>query len=60
MSNARTMTRIRRAITNALDWHEIAAFAGGGDPDHVEYKEYRAARARATLERVIEEELNKC
>jgi hypothetical protein len=50
--------RIRRAITNALDWHEIAAFAGAGDPDHVEYKEYRAKLARSTLERVIQEELN--
>jgi hypothetical protein len=50
--------RIRRAITNALDWHEIAAFAGSGDPDHVEYKEYRAKLARETLERIIFQEIN--
>lgn len=55
--HVRKSRRIRRAITNALDWHEIAAFAGGGDPDHVEYKEYRAKLARETLERVIFEEI---
>ncbi len=45
--SARAMKRIRRAITELVDWTEIAEMAGAGDPDHVEYKKYRAARARS-------------
>jgi len=56
--HARALKRIRRAITEAVEWHEIAAFAGAGDPDHVEYKEHRAKLARATLDRIIQEELD--
>lgn len=57
-THTRRMRRIRKAVTEALNWHEIGAFAGGGDPDHVGWKRARAAKARATLERIIEEELN--
>lgn len=56
--HGRAMKRIRRAITEALEWREVAAFAGSGDPDEVDWKRARAAQARATLERVIEEELS--
>lgn len=53
----RAMKRIRRAITELVEWTEIAVMAGGGNPDHVDYKRERAARARSTLERIIAEEL---
>lgn len=54
----RAMRRIRSRITDALNWHEEAAFAGAGHPDHAGYKRYRARAARATLERVVQEELD--
>lgn len=57
MSNARALKRIRRAVTEAIEWNEIAAFAGAGDPDHADYKHYRAKKARLTLDRIIQEEL---
>jgi len=52
------MKRVRRAITEALEWREVEAFAGSGDPDDADWKRKRAAQARTTLERIIEEELN--
>lgn len=57
--HARAMRRIRKAITNAMNWHETDAFKGGGDPDHYEYIEYKAKQAKATLDRVILEELER-
>lgn len=60
MSNARAMKRIRRAITNALEWNEEAAFAGAGNPDHIDYKREKAKQARASLERIVQEELDRC
>jgi len=56
--NRRAMKRVRRAITEALEWREVEAFAGSGDPDDADWKRKRAAQARTTLERIIEEELN--
>lgn len=53
----RALRRIRRAVTEAIEWNEVAAFAGGGDPDLIDYKQYRAKRARETLNRILEEEL---
>lgn len=58
MDRVRAMRRIRRAVTNALEWHEIASLAGGGNPEHIDWKRYKAKQARDTLERIILEELD--